>query len=342
MTALRRSLHAARALAKEAEVAFALHALGRLWYLGGKLRRAEAVTELALSWYERSRDARGSALALSLLGHLAWARGDGQRALTFYRRALDVSGPASGPSMRAYLRCNLGVVELGIGMVAAARECFRAGLDDAREAGDPALVSHLCTSLAEVCLEERDFEGADALLEESMRTYRRMGHYAAGVVATATRLARVANHRGDHARAREWAQVGIDQARQEWGSNEEALECLVQAAWADARLGFPVAARETLAHAIRLARQRCEFAELARAIVVGAILAYERSTPDRAYEAVASIHADPPDASIRRWAEEILTRWRADMGPERASALEERARGLDWRTLESGDMEVCA
>ncbi|MCU0612051.1 MAG: tetratricopeptide repeat protein [Candidatus Eisenbacteria bacterium] len=328
---LRAGLRTARRLKLEEEVALALQTLGRLWFMQGRLTRSQRAFEMSASCWRSVNKPRSLAIVLSGLGHLAAARGDHEKARSLHLEALDAAPQEVSARLGAYLHCNLGLVELEMGHTAEARRRLEGAMRQSIEDGDPALISHVGDALGDVYVASKDYANALSLFEESMRIRKQLGDKTL-VMSTAGRLAGLANHRGDYPAARQWASLGIEEAKA-LGRTELALECQVQAAWADLRLDGPDTARATARTALREAAARHELTEQARALIVVAMMRREQGECARALEILASISHSPPDHTIGQWAAELLAEWRVELPVDETQAAEERSRSLDWRAL---------
>ena len=328
---LRTGLHAARRLHLHAETALALQTIGRLWFMQGKLVWSQHAFEMSASWWRSARDSRSLAIVLASLGHVAAARGNHEAARSLHVEALAVAPRDISPRIGAYLNCNLGLVELQAGRLVEARRCLEAAMRQSLTDGDQALISHVGNALAEAYMVSKDYANTKSLLEESMRIRAQLGDKTY-VVSTASRLAELANLQGSHQRAREWATIGIDGART-MGHEDLALECAVQAAWADLALDGPEVAQARIRIALREATARNEFKEQARALAVVAMICWVRGEHARAVELLASIKHAPPDHAVGQWVTDLLGQWRADLPDDYARSAEERGKSLDWRSL---------
>ncbi len=114
------------------------------------------------------------ASALSGMGILAWAQGDGDQAIRFHDRAL-TTWQAQGDTFGvAKALNNLGLVALDQGRFSDAIHLYEQSLELHRSAGTPRSVAGALLNFGSVLLLERRWDQADAILHETLCLYQKL------------------------------------------------------------------------------------------------------------------------------------------------------------------------
>ncbi len=182
----RRWLEEALAKASPASTAAranALHRLSFLAYLQGDLDRAQEASEEGLKlegveqfWDIAGRRSVAAGLGRLMLGIVASARGDSERAIQLYEKSLALSRKVGDKRGIADNLLWLGIEMRFRGDLGKARELLEEGMVVGREVGDPELLAAFLTQLCDTFLLQGDLERATVVGEKAVAICREHKH----------------------------------------------------------------------------------------------------------------------------------------------------------------------
>jgi predicted ATPase/DNA-binding SARP family transcriptional activator/DNA-binding CsgD family transcriptional regulator len=182
----RRWLEEALAKASPASTAAranALHRLSFLAYLQGHLDRAQEASEEGLKlegveqfWDIAGRRSVAAGLGRLMLGIVASAQGDSERAIQLYEKSLALSRKVGDKRGIADNLLLLGQEMRPRGDLGKARELLEEGMVVVREVGDPELLAAFLTQLCDTFLLQGDLERATVVGEKAVAICREHKH----------------------------------------------------------------------------------------------------------------------------------------------------------------------
>ena len=182
----RRWLEEALAKASPASTAAranALHRLTFLAYLQGDLDRAQEASEEGLKlegveqfWDIAGRRSVAAGLGRLMLGIVASARGDSERAIQLYEKSLAFSRKVGDKRGIADNLLLLGIEMRPRGDLGKARELLEEGMVVVREVGDPELLAAFLTQLCDTFLLQGDLERATVIGDKAVAICREQNH----------------------------------------------------------------------------------------------------------------------------------------------------------------------
>jgi predicted ATPase/DNA-binding SARP family transcriptional activator/DNA-binding NarL/FixJ family response regulator len=182
----RRWLEEALAKASPASTAAranALHRLSFLAYLQGDLDRAQEASEEGLKlegveqfWDIAGRRSVAAGLGRLMLGIVASAQGDSERAIQLYEKSLALSRKVGDKRGIADNLLLLGIEMRSWGNFEKARELLEEGMVVGREVGDPELLAAFLTQLCDTFLLQGDLERATVVGEKAVAICREQNH----------------------------------------------------------------------------------------------------------------------------------------------------------------------
>jgi predicted ATPase len=213
-------------------------------------------------------------------GTLANALGDYGRARAHHEAGLELARELGDPLLVGRLLSNLGFTVHVQGGYAEARSLFEESLALFRETGDERLISLALNNLGTLLFDCGDVERAVPLYEESLALKRRMGD-AIGTATLLYNLAIVAQRRGDGERARGMFEESLV-LRREAGDRQRLAATLCRLARADVACGDTERCGALLAEALDLHRRLGDRLGVAEALEGFACLASHREQWERA------------------------------------------------------------
>ncbi len=169
--------------ASTAARANALHRLSFLAYLQGDLDRAQEASEEGLKlegveqfWDIAGRRSVAAGLGRLMLGIVASAQGDSERAIQLYEKSLALSRKIGDKRGIADNLLWLGIEMRPRGDLGKARELLEEGMVVAREVGDPDLLAAFLTQLCDTFLLQGDLERATVVGEKAVAICREHKH----------------------------------------------------------------------------------------------------------------------------------------------------------------------
>ena len=182
----RRWLEEALAKASPASTAAranALHRLSFLAYLQGHLDRAQEASEEGLKlegveqfWDIAGRRSVAAGLGRLMLGIVASAQGDSERAIQLYEKSLAFSRKVGDKRGIADNLLLLGIEMRPRGDLGKARELLEEGMVVGREVGDPELLAAFLNQLCDTFLLQGDLERATVVGEKAVAICREQNH----------------------------------------------------------------------------------------------------------------------------------------------------------------------
>jgi predicted ATPase/DNA-binding SARP family transcriptional activator/DNA-binding CsgD family transcriptional regulator len=169
--------------ASTAARANALHRLSFLAYLQGDLDRAQEASEEGLKlegveqfWDIAGRRSVAAGLGRLMLGIVASAQGDSERAIQLYEKSLALSRKVGDKRGIADNLLLLGQEMRPRGDLGKARELLEEGMVVVREVGDPELLAAFLTQLCDTFLLQGDLERATVVGEKAVAICREHKH----------------------------------------------------------------------------------------------------------------------------------------------------------------------
>ena len=169
--------------ASTAARANALHRLSFLAYLQGDLDRAQEASEEGLKlegveqfWDIAGRRSVAAGLGRLMLGIVASAQGDSERAIQLYEKSLALSRKVGDKRGIADNLLLLGIEMRPRGDLGKARELLEEGMVVGREVGDPELLAAFLTQLCDTFLLQGDLERATVVGEKAVAICREHKH----------------------------------------------------------------------------------------------------------------------------------------------------------------------
>jgi predicted ATPase/DNA-binding CsgD family transcriptional regulator len=179
----------------------ALVVAANLAFYQSDYERAEAFSKESLALYRLLEDLPGVALSLSLLGSVAWTKGNMVAARTLTEEALAVARQVDDMERAAYSFFILGLVSSSQGEYARAHALFEEGLAIHRALGDKRGIAHLLSQLAQALfLSQGDQARVRSLLEECLALSWEVG-FKEGIAAAQCLFGQLALGQGDLATA---------------------------------------------------------------------------------------------------------------------------------------------
>lgn len=182
----RRWLEEALAKASPASTAAranALHRLSFLAYLQGDVDRAQEASEEGLKlegveqfWDIAGRRSVAAELGRLMLGIVASAQGDSERAIQLYEKSLAFSRKVGDKRGIADNLLLLGIEMRPRGDLGKARELLEEGMVVAREVGDPELLAAFLNQLCDTLVLQGDLERATVVGEKAVAICREQNH----------------------------------------------------------------------------------------------------------------------------------------------------------------------
>ena len=189
-----------RALARRPEAppdarAGVLSAAGHLAYIRGEYERAATLLQESLSARRELEDQGGVALSLHQLGRVAHYQGDFERAAALYDESLAIRR-AQGDEHGVALTLNsAGVLARDRGDDERARTLYEESLSLFRQLGDTWGIGLLLNNLARIARDREEWQRSAALCAESLRLFQRLGERH-GAAWVLSNLVVVAQRRG--------------------------------------------------------------------------------------------------------------------------------------------------
>jgi len=162
------ALKAARALKLEHAEARALHRLGHLSRLSGKLVRAEEMFEVALRAFRKASDAARAGSCLHGLAKVARMRSDLDRSLRLLRDAVTWLEDADDPELAESVVIGLGEVHNARGEFDAAERAFSEALRRAEARGAHSTAIEALVGTGDLCRLRDDQDGAVAAYRRAL------------------------------------------------------------------------------------------------------------------------------------------------------------------------------
>lgn len=169
--------------ASTAARANALHRLSFLAYLQGDLDRAQEASEEGLKlegveqfWDIAGRRSVAAGLGRLMLGIVASAQGDSERAIQLYEKSLALSRKIGDKRGIADNLLLLGIEMRPRGDLGKARELLEEGMVVGREVGDPELLAAFLTQLCDTFLLQGDLERATVVGDKAVAICREHKH----------------------------------------------------------------------------------------------------------------------------------------------------------------------
>src|SRR5215213_1359432 len=169
--------------ASTAARANALHRLSFLAYLQGHLDRAQEASEEGLKlegveqfWNIADRISAAAGLGRLMLGIVASAQGDSERAIQLYEKSLALSRKVGDKRGIADNLLLLGIEMRPRGDLGKARDLLEEGMVVGREVGDPELLAAFLTQLCDTFLLQGDLERATVVGEKAVAICREHKH----------------------------------------------------------------------------------------------------------------------------------------------------------------------
>jgi predicted ATPase/DNA-binding NarL/FixJ family response regulator len=169
--------------ASTAARANALHRLSFLAYLQGDLDRAQEASEESLKlegveqfWDIAGRRSVAAGLGRLMLGIVASAQGDSERAIQLYEKSLALSRKVGDKRGIADNLLLLGIEMRSWGNFEKARDLLEEGMVVAREVGDPELLAAFLNQLCDTFLLQGDLERATVIGEKAAAICREQNH----------------------------------------------------------------------------------------------------------------------------------------------------------------------
>ncbi len=179
----------------------ALVVAANLAFYQSDYERTEAFSKESLALYRLLEDLPGVALSLSLLGSVAWTKGNMVAARTLTEEALAVARQVDDMERAAYSFFILGLVSSSQGEYARAHALFEEGLAIHRALGDKRGIAHLLSQLAQALfLSQGDQARVRSLLEECLALSWEVG-FKEGIAAAQCLFGQLALGQGDLATA---------------------------------------------------------------------------------------------------------------------------------------------
>ncbi|PIW29158.1 MAG: hypothetical protein COW29_07410 [Rhodobacterales bacterium CG15_BIG_FIL_POST_REV_8_21_14_020_59_13] len=205
---IQNALALAIAAESEPEQARIQSSLGALAWRRGNFEAADGHYARSLELADLNGDLVQSARQLGNRGLIATTRGDTASAETYYDRAYRLMEAAEDILGKAMARNNLANIYLQRGELDRAKDMYRLTLAELEAAGQPQLASMTMASLGNVAESRRDLEAAGRLYERSLNQARQH-QYIRAIERAARNAGWMALRRGDHDRARVFAEAAL-------------------------------------------------------------------------------------------------------------------------------------
>jgi predicted ATPase len=157
------------------EIALSLQHLAGQAYFAGEYEQAVKLEEEALGLWQELGDARGTGRGFTILGNVAYARGDHSTARWAYGEAVKTLRAAGDPGLLFAPLCNLGIIASVEHDWASARRLLGESLDAARKARNPRLIANALQNLGAAAWEAGDYTEAEKHLAEAVDICRDLG-----------------------------------------------------------------------------------------------------------------------------------------------------------------------
>jgi predicted ATPase/uncharacterized protein HemY len=194
------SLALCHVLGDQRSSAVGLRLLGRVAMAQSDIQRAQQCFAEALEHFRRLGDTDSLAATYHQLGRLAVAEAEYERAAEYFAADCALSQEIGSAEGVLWGRIGMGDVRLGQHDLAAAAAEYSASLALARDIGHIGALAELLNCLGEVARIQGDHAGAAARYEESLG-YLRVMHDRRGIAHVCHSLGHVAFHRGQHTQA---------------------------------------------------------------------------------------------------------------------------------------------
>jgi ATP/maltotriose-dependent transcriptional regulator MalT len=123
----------------------------------------------------RGREPVLAGVARSILGALAWERGDLDRAMTLFEEAVGLVRAGGEPGLAAYFVINLGALAAESGDLERAMALFEETLGQAQRAGADMVVGEVLLEKVNMARRSGDLAHAERLGREQLLVFHRMG-----------------------------------------------------------------------------------------------------------------------------------------------------------------------
>lgn len=273
---LQESLQLREHIGDQRGIASALSLLGDLAYERGDYEEARRYATQSLTLYNELGDNFGRALALNHLGQVAGSKGAYLEAKRYYEESLALLRAHGNPREIAVCLDCVGYITYLLNDVATAEAYYQESLELSRDLDDAAGTAWSLHNLGDVARAQQDFATAQELYQQSYTLHIQVDALSWGGAVALDKLGRVRLELGDVDAAEADFQAALYIARHT-GRYREMLDALLNLAQVAQRRGDEITAMRLLAVVTHHSATARETYDVAMALIDGQAIA---DTPD--------------------------------------------------------------